>query len=425
MRVFGFKIKRAEKRMVVEQGNGISWLTDIWQLFAGPKSAAGVSITEHKAMTIPAVFTAVRIISGTIASLPLFVYRRVESGGREAAVRHWAYPLLHDSPNEFHTSFMWRVLLLAHLMLWGNSYHRIEWLRNGSATAIYPLMPWDVDVLLTSRGEKRYRVRLPDGAEELKDDEVLHFVGPWCLNHLKGVSIVEMMRDPLGLSKASENLASAFFSRGAKPGWNLQVPGRMSAEAQKNLALSIQERFAKDDAMGVFVTEEGAKLIGPLTMPFKDAQFLETRNASRAEIFGWYGVPPHLAGDAAKNTTWGTGIEQMDIGYAKHTIHPLCFGIEQELNRKLFGRGSGLYCEFDLNGLMRGDFRSRIEALVRMTGRPFLTGNEARDLEGFNRVAQPDMDKVALQLNTGTGESAGDAVDADADATEPEGDEGE
>jgi HK97 family phage portal protein len=408
MKLLGFDIKRSAP--TVEQGNGTGWLTNILDLMEswGLKSPAGVVVNEDKALTIGAVNTSIRIISSTIASLPLFVYRRGgEGGGRELAARHWAYPLLHDSPNEYHTSYTWRETLVAHLLLWGDSFNRIEWLGNGSAGALYPLMPWQVEVKLTSKGVKYYQVLLPDGREDLGDDEVLHVPG-LSYDGLRGLSVIGKMRDALGLTKAAENLASTFFSNGAKPGWNLQVPGRMSAEAQLNLAKSLAERFASKDALGVLVTEEGSKLIGPLTMPLKDAQFLEMRKYQRSEIFGWYGVPPHLAGDTEKSTSWGTGIEQMDIGYAKHTIRPRCVSIEQEINRKLFGRGSGLYCEFDLNGLQRGDFKSRIEALMLATGRPFLTGNEARDLEGWNKSIQADMDTVALPLNTGAGGSGGD-----------------
>jgi len=407
MRLFGFEIKRsAEGRAVVEQGNGVKWLSHLFELFSGPKSASGIPINEDSALTIAAVYTAVRIIGGTIGSLPLFVYRRTDGGGRELALRHWAYPLLHDSPNEYHTAFTWLEMMLAHLLLWGDSFNRIEWLGNGSAGALYPLMPWDVDVKLTSKGAKFYQVRLPDGREDLPDDEVLHVPG-LTYDGLRGLSVIGKMRDSLGLAKAAENLAGSFFANGAKPGWNLQVPGRMSETAQQNLTKSIAERFAHKDALGVLVTEEGSKLIGPLTMPFRDAQFIEMRKFQRFEVFGWYGVPPHLAGDVEKASSWGTGIEQMDIGYAKHTIRPWCVRIEQEVNRKLFARGSQLYCKFNLDALMRGDFKSRMEGLQIAIGRPWLTPNEGRELEDWNRSAQPDMDQVAQAANASAATQAG------------------
>lgn len=416
MKIFGFDITR-RSAPTIEQGNGYSWLSAILDSFGGVKSSAGVVMTEQKALTIAAVSTAVRIISGTVASLPVHVYQRADTG-RKIATRHWAYSLLHDSPNEYHTTHTWLALMLAHRLLWGDSFNRIEWLGNGAASALYPLMPWDVEVKLTGKGVKYYRVRLPDGSEDLGDDEVLHVPG-LSYDGMRGMSVIGRMRDVLGISKAAENLVGKFFEGGAKPGWNLQVPGRMKETAQQNLAKSIVERFSSKEAMGVIVTEEGSKLIGPLTMPLKDAEFLGIRRFQRSEILAEFGVPPHLAGDTEKSTSWGTGIEQMDIGYAKHTITPHCVAIEQEINRKLLGKG--FYCKFNMDALTRGDFKSRIEALMLATGRPFLAGNEARELEDWPRSAQPDMDKVAMPLNTGTG---GDAPAPKGDGTAPKKDEG-
>lgn len=399
-----------ERRARYEHGNGTKWLSSIMDWCLGARTSSGIYITEDKALTIAAVFTAVRFISSTIAALPLHVYRRNEAGGRELATRHWSYPLLHDAPNEYHTSFTWRELMLAHLLLWGNSYNRIEWLGNGSAGALLPLMPWDVRPKLTSRGVKFYQVSLPDGKEDLSDDEVLHVPG-LSYDGLQGLSVIGKMRDSLGLAKTAEDLAGSFFANGAKVGGILEVPGRMDPEAQKRLVESLSERFAgKDGAFKAIVLEEGAKLHGPNMMPFKDAQFLEIRKFQRSEIFGWYGLPPHLGGDTERSTSWGTGIEQQDIGYAKHTITPWCVRIEQEINRKLYGRGSGLYCKFNLDALVRGDFKSLMEGLQIAVGRPWLSANEARELTEWDR--KDGLDDVALPLNTAGGGAASGATPA-------------
>ena len=413
--------RRLEKRAVFEQGNGYKWLSNIMELFAGPKSSSGVSINPSSAITIPAVYTAVRLIAGTVATLPLHVFRRTDTGGREIAMRHWSYPLLHDSPNEYHTSLTWRELLVAHILLWGNSYNRIEWMGNGTASALYPLMPWDVQVKLTNGGSKYYHVRLPDGGEDLPDDEVVHVPGI-SYDGLTGMSVIEKMRDALGLAKSAENFGGSFFANGAKIGQVLEIPSRMNEAAQKKLAESLTERFGTPDgAFKTLVLEDGAKMHGPLTMPLKDAQFLEIRKYQRAEIFGWYGVPPHLGGDTERSTSWGTGIEQQDIGYAKHTITPLCVRIEQELNRKLFTRGAGMYCKHSLDALMRGDFKSRMEGLQIAVGRPWLSVNEARELEDWN-TRGAEYNDIALPLNIGMGAPKPAATDPTLDpVTDPVG----
>ena len=144
MRVFGLEIKRAgrgnEGRQV--QGNGTGWLSNLLTGWLS-ESSGQAPVTEENSLKISAVYTAVRIIGGTMSSLPLFTMRRTEQG-RTYALRHWAYPLLHDSPNEYHTASTWVELLVAHRLLWGNAYNRIEWLGNGSAGALYPLMIWRI-----------------------------------------------------------------------------------------------------------------------------------------------------------------------------------------------------------------------------------------------------------------------------------------
>ena len=396
------KRQAPERRNVrVEQGNGTGWLANILQAFMGPRSSSGIFINEDKALTIAAVYTCVRFISSTIGSLPMHVFKRTDAGGRVLAPRHWAYPLLHDSPNEYHTAFTWKELMLAHLLLWGNSYNRIDWKNSGAVNALLPLMPWDVTPKLTSGGAKYYQVKLPDGFEDLPDDEVLHVPG-LSYDGIRGMSVIGKMRDSLGLSKSAEDLAGSFFANGAKIGHILEVPARMDPVAQQNLVASLSERFAgKEGAFKTIVLEEGAKLHSSM-MPLRDAQFLEIRKYQRSEIFGWFGLPPHLGGDTERSTSWGTGIEQQDIGYAKHTITPWCVRIEQELNRKLFTRGSGLYCKFSLDALMRGDFASRMAGLQIAVGRPWLSVNEARELEDWN-TRGAEYDEIALPMNTGMG----------------------
>lgn len=373
-----------------------------WDWATGGKSAAGISMNEQKALTVGAVYTAVRIISGTIGSLPLHVYSRDASGRRNFAVRHWAYPLLHDSPNEYHTSCIWRELMMAHLLLWGNSYHRIEWLKNGAAGALYPLMPWDVEPKRTESGAQVYTVKIANGGREtLPSDEVLHIPG-LMYDGMMGVSVISKMRDSAALAKAAENFGSEFFANSARPGVILEVPGRMKEGAQNTLVKSLNDSFKGGNAFKALVLEEGAKM-HTVQMPLQDAQFLETRKFQRSEILGWYGVPPHLGGDTERSTSWGTGIEQQDIGYAKHTITPWVNRIEQEINRKLFGRGSGLYCKFNLDGLQRGDFKSRMEGYRIAVGAPFLTRNEARELEDWNTLDDDAMNDVITPLNMGVG----------------------
>jgi HK97 family phage portal protein len=396
----GWLFRASPENPSTSLSNPDSWLFD---LFGGQKTAAGIRMNEETALTVGAVYTAVRIISNSIGALPLHVYRRDDSGKRSFAVRHWAYPLLHDSPNEYHTSTIWLRMMMAHLLLWGNSYNRIEWVGNGSARNLLPLMPWCVTPRRTPTGMQVYDVRLSDGSmETLPGDEVLHIPG-LMYDGIQGISVIGAMRDSAALAKVAEQFGSSFFANGARPGIVLEVPGKMKEGAQQTLAKSVMAGFSgPSNAFKAMVLEEGAKLHN-VQMPMQDAQFLETRRFQRSEILGWYGIPPHLGGDTERSTSWGTGIEQQDIGFAKHTIAPWCVAVEQELNRKLFGRGTGLYAKFNLDGLMRGDFKSRMEGYRIAVGAPFLSRNEARELEDWNTMSDAGMDEVITPLNMGVG----------------------
>lgn len=399
-KVAGWLFRASPENPTTSLSNPDSWLFD---LFGGQKTAAGIRMNEETALTVGAVYTAVRIISNSIGALPLHVYRRDSGGKRSFAVKHWAYPLLHDSPNEYHTSTIWMRMMLAHLLLWGNSYNRIEWVGNGSARNLLPLMPWAVTPRRTPTGLQVYDVRLADGSmETLPGDEVLHIPG-LMYDGIQGISVIGAMRDSAALAKVAEQFGSSFFANGARPGIVLEVPGKMKEGAQQTLAKSVMAGFSgPSNAFKAMVLEEGAKLHN-VQMPMQDAQFLETRRFQRSEILGWYGIPPHLGGDTERSTSWGTGIEQQDIGFAKHTIAPWCVAVEQELNRKLFGRGSGIYAKFNLDGLMRGDFKSRMEGYRIAVGAPFLSRNEARELEDWNTMSDDGMDTVITPLNMGVG----------------------
>lgn len=405
---------RAPEARVV-QGNGTGWLANLLNFFSSESRGGAEVVSEDRALTISAVFTAVRIISGTMSSLPLHVLRRTERG-REFALRHWSYTLLHDSPNEYHTTATWLRMYVAHLVLWGNFYNRIEWLRNGSAGALLPLMPWevtpfrvadgkrvDVGTRMAMPGEQVYLVETSKGKEYWASEDILHVPGVG-YDGVKGLSVIRYNCHTLGTAKSMERFTGAFFRNSAKIGGILQVPARMRETAQKNLSDSLTDEMAKEEnAFKTMVLEDGAKFI-PYTMPLEDAQLLDARKFSRSEIItGLFGVPPHLSGDTERQTSWGTGLEQQDIAYSKHTISPLCTGLEQELKRKLFGRGASEYAKFNLDALQRGDFKSRIEALVAAAGGPFITREEARDIEDWNMTGEPGADLLLTPLNMGVG----------------------
>lgn len=348
------------------------------KIFGEEPSSAGIVVSEARAMRLSTVYTCVRILAETLASLPLHIYERGDSG-KAPAPRHRYQYLLHDSPNEWTTSMVWRELGMAHVLLWGNSYSRLDWSNGGQLLGIYQLLPWQVQPYRKG-GTLRYRVQLEDGIEELPAEDVLHVPGLG-YDGLMGLSVIrDYARNTLGLAIGAEDYGGRLFANDARPGLVLTHPGQMKQDAYERLKSSVGEQYGGKNRFRPMILEEGMTAVS-MPMPAKDAQFLETRKQQRSEIFGLYRVPPHMGGDLERATF--SNIEHQDIAFAKHTMRPWCVRWEQELNRKLFGRGSHYFVEFNLDGLMRGDFKSRMEGYQIGVGGPFLTVDEVRSLENL------------------------------------------
>ena len=375
--------------------NPTKWLIE-WA--GGGPSAAGMSVNEDKAMGLAIAYGCAARIASALASLPIHVYKRAGKFS-EPAGEHWAQPLLADAPNPLHTSFVWRELIAMHALFWGNHYSAIE--IDGRGEAIFlPLLPWNVTVRLTSTGRRKvYVVRLSDGSEkEFREDRILH-IPALGSDGLVGISPVRKLRNMYGLAMAAENFGSRFFANDARPSVVLETPAKMKAEAQKNLVTSLYEKFqGAEDKWKVLVLEEGAKM-HTVQMPLEDAQFLQTRQMQDIQICASFGVPPHMVGLQEKSTSWGSGIEQMSIGFAKYTMLPWCRKIEQELQRKLFA-GTEYFAKFSLEGLMRGDYKSRMEGYQIAVQNGIKTRNEVRELEDDPPIDDGDIPLVQGNLTT-------------------------
>lgn len=336
--------------------NPAKWLLD---LVGGGRAASGVAVTEERALAVAVAYSCASLLAGTIASLPLHVYRRTGKFAAPAP-EHWAQALLSEAPNELQTAYAWRETMMLHALLWGNHYTAMDLGRNGEVTFL-PLLPWNVRVRLTSSGMRKvYVARLSDGSEKIfREDQVLHVPALSC-DGLTGISPVRNLRNMYGLAIATEDFGSRFFANDARPGVILETPKSMSPEASKNLVESLYAKFhGAENRWKVLVLEEGAKM-HTVSMPLEDAQFLETRQVEDVRICGSFGVPPVLVGITEKTTAWGTGIEQITLGFVKYTLRRWVEKIEQEFQRKIFS-GTEFFAKHNLEGLQRGDYKSRME----------------------------------------------------------------
>jgi len=394
MKILGFDIRRAtESRESIEDPRvGSSKILDI--LTGGGRSTSGLLINEDRALNYSAVYACVDIICKTLGTLPLQIYRRTTSG-EEIAASHQYWSMLHDRPNPFMSSTTWRKTVQAHTLLWGNGYTRIERTRGGRATALYPLKASRVEPKI-DQGALKYEVTLEQGGkEELNPMEVLH-TPALSLDGLKGISPISKMRNSIGLGLAAEEYGARLFENDARPGIVIETPGKLSEPAMANFKADLENKYkGLGNRHKAMVLEEGIK-IHEVGFPPEDAQFLDTRKFQRSEICGWYGVPPAMVADYEKGMTFSNS-EQQDLWFAKHTILPWCVAMEQEINWKLF-QGGEFFVKFNLDALLRGDFKTRMEGLQVACGGPFMKRSEARQLEGLKPDSAYDIPIMPLAM---------------------------
>lgn len=358
-------------------------------LGGGQQSDAGVTVNEHTALNTMVVAASVRILSETVASLPLPVFERMQPRGRERARDHSLYSVLHDEANPLMTSFTWRERVMAHLALWGNHYSEID--NSGDVAALWPLHPSVVEPRFEN-GDLAYLVHESGQRRQVPRQNMLHISG-LAMDGVVGLSPLAMMRQAIGVSVAAESYAGRFFANDARPSVLLKHPGQLQDTARENLRTSWQEMYGgASRSHGVAILEEGLD-VATLSMPMQDAQFLETRKFEVQEFARFFRIPPHLLADVERSTSWGSGIEQQNIGFIVHTIRPWLVRIEQEINRKLFPRYERptYYAEFVIDGLLRGDMNSRKEFYASGRQWGYMSANDILEMENRNPIPGGDV----------------------------------
>ena len=354
-------------------------------------SSSGKAVTERSAMQMTAVYSCVRILAEAIAGLPLHLYKHTENGGKEKAIDHPLYLLLHDEPNPEMSSFVFRETLMTHLLLWGNAYAQIIRNGKGEVVALYPLMPNKMSVDRDEKGNLYYSyVRSQDEAPTMKGstvilrpEDVLHVPGLG-FDGLVGYSPIAMAKNAIGLAIATEEYGAKWFANGAAPSGVLEHPGTIKDPSRVREAW--QSQFGGSSNSGkIAVLEEGMKYT-PITISPEQAQFLETRKFQINEIARIFRVPPHMVGDLEKSSF--SNIEQQSLEFVKYTLDPWVVRWEQSIMRRLLSpeEKRTYYVKFNLEGLLRGDYQSRMNgyAIGRQNG--WMSANDIRELENLDRI---------------------------------------
>jgi HK97 family phage portal protein len=354
-------------------------------------SSSGTYVNENTALQTAAVYACVRVLSEALASLPLNVYK-YEGKSREFAHDHKLYYLLHNEPNDEMTSFIFRETLMSHLLIYGNAYAQIIRDNAGNVKSLYPLLPNKIDVNRDKNGQLFYtywrdydeaKSTEKTGGVTLDKSEILHISG-LSFNGLVGYSPIALAKDSIGLLRATEEYGAGFFANSANPSGILEHPESLkNPDLIKQTWNSLYRGSSKSH--GLAVLEEGMKF-HPISIPPEQAQFLETRKYQLNEICRIFRVPPHLIGDLEKATF--SNIEQQGIEFLQYSIEPWLVRWEQAMCKSLLlsSEKSKYFIKFNVDGLLRGDYETRMKgyAVGRQNG--WLSANDIRRLENMNEI---------------------------------------
>jgi HK97 family phage portal protein len=374
---------------------------DYWYTPRGEATVAGVAVSPDTAMGIAAVFSCVRVRAETVGMLPLHLYRREGRNKAIARDQEW-YGILTRRPNPWQTASDFRQMMQSHVDLRGNAYAYKQYNRDGSPKALIPMHPDRMDVKQLPSGEVIYKYLEAGKANPTTyyADEVFHIKG-LSAGGVVGMSVVGVLRETLGGAVATQQFANRLWSQGALMRGILTTEKKLGPEGRKRLRESFE-----DAAVGASnqhrtpVFEEGLTFQSLSLLP-EDAQFLETRKFSRAEIAGAFRVPAHMINDLEKATF--SNIEELGLEFVKYNMMPAFVMWEQAIGAQLIGEDEpDVYAKIEVNGLLRGDAKSRAEFYTSGITSGWLTRNEPREwedldpLDGLDAPLVPNSNAVPI-----------------------------
>lgn len=383
---------------------GVTWspVDDRWyREIGGNRSDSGMVIVPEAALSVAVVYRAVSVLAHSVASIPLVIYRRTGEDGKERAREHPAYDLLHDQPNVWITSFRWRQLMMAQAILWGNHYSEIL-PGPGGIGALAPLSP-DATRIVDQLSDGRLVYLTRDLSERgwgverrLIQDNVLHVRG-FSLDGKSGLPLTRMARNAMGLALTAEKHGSMFLRKGARLSGILTSPSPMNEEKRKENERAWAEQYGGPDQTGKTPLLTGGITYSQIASNNRDSQWQEARTFQVEELLRFLGVPGVLCGYADKTATYASA-ESFFLSFVTHSVRPWTENIAQELNATVIVDSPRHFCDFVLEGLLKGDIKTRYDAYRIGIAAGFLNRNEVRVKEDMNR-GPAELDEFMEPLN--------------------------
>lgn len=362
----------------------------------GVQTASGVSVGANDALRVTAMFGGVRRLSATIASLPLFLYQRT-ADGKEVARDHPLYSVLHDRPNKRQTSFVFRRLMQAWLELRGNAFAEIIPGPRGPVDQLIPIHPSRVTVFIRPDDSVFYRVRPRTYGETrtLLQGEMFHLQG-FSLDGYAGLDVVRTNAESLGSALAAQDYGARYLANDAKPGGVIKMQKTLSPEAYDRFKKDWRDTFTGNGRHETAILEGGTEY-EPISSTNKDAQFMELRSFAVTEVARILGIPPHKIGDLSKATF--SNIEHQALEYVTDCVIERVVNWEQAISLSLISDPEEYFAEHNLDGMLRGDAKSRWEAYTLAINGGVMSPNEVRVKENMNRRKDPAGDQYLTPMN--------------------------
>lgn len=348
-------------------------------------AASGAVVTEESAMRVAAAWRCVNIIAGAIATLPIDIIRRESETVRKPAVGHPLRRILTVKPNTWQTPSEFRRMMQSHLLLRGNAYARKVFIGN-QLVGLIPLPTDRVTAEQLDSTAMQYKVMRKDGSSIIfPQREIFHLRG-MSLDGVTGMSVLANMRESLGLALQTEQAGARLFSNGILAGGVIKHPGKLSDNASRHLRESMEQRNQGSQNAGKWIVAEEGMTVESISLTAEDAQWLGTRDFQRYDIAMFYGVPPHMLGATEKTTSWGSGIEAQGIGFVTYTLTDWIKTWEESVKRDLLEEREWetVDARFNVNALMRGDFKTRWEGYVKGLQNCVYSPDDVRAMEDMN-----------------------------------------
>jgi HK97 family phage portal protein len=365
------------------QASAVREDADFWYAPVGGNSTSGQTVTPETAMRQSGVLACVSLLAGLFASLPLLTYKRTGDDSRRRAIEHPVYDLLHIRPNRYQTASEFKRLIGTNLLLRGNFYALILRSPGGVPIDLIPLHPDLVEAKMGKGYKIAYRVTdsLTGETTTYPDSEIFH-LRDISTDGVTGLSRIAQQREGIGMAMAATAHGAAVLRNGGRPASILSTDQKLTPDQRKANLVAFNETHGGINRGGTAILDGGAKF-QTIAMTNEDAQYLELLRYTNCDVARMFGVPPHLIGETDKSTSWGTGIEQQNIGFLTFTLMPWLTLIEEAVDRDLID-DSEYFSEFLVDALLRADMAARSSAYGVMIEHGVLSPDDVRARENMN-----------------------------------------